>query len=373
MKNWEEATSKMDETNACFGIRKIFPAGLGLLFATTVAFGVAHDTSLSVSVASTNIDQHSTSGLNVAAFANAGGSEILTPFSAAQLIDWPNNSEQISHGIKIGMIDGGVNKNHPALHNQDITTREFTANGATPVQLDHGTAVASLLVGNPSTGDLRGLLPNATLFAANIFSQDRNGRIIGDPMAFSNAIDWLIDMDVSVINVSLTGKTNGHMERAINKAVEHGILVVAAAGNNRGNSGRDYPGAYRNVLAATAVDADLNIYAYASLGSHVDFAAPGVSLRMASNSGSEVLSGTSFAAPFLTATVALSLRDQGAINASTIRTRLSNTARDLGRAGLDQVFGYGLLDATSNEGLVAQVDRRPSRVTPIGARRLTAN
>ena len=83
------------------------------------------------------------------------------------------------------------------------------------------------------------------------------------------------------------------------------MLVVAAAGNNRGVAGRDFPGAYDGVLAATAVDARHDVYTYASLGDHVDFAAPGVSIRAASGSGAEILSGTSFATPFLTAAVSV--------------------------------------------------------------------
>lgn len=318
-------------------------------------------------------------GLSFAAFNQPQSTVTMTAHEAAQMIHWPSQNIQISAGLKIGMIDGGINLNHPALANQNIVARDFRSRSNRPVPLDHGTAVAALLIGDENSAEFVGLLPRATLYAANIFSRDRNGRILGDPRAFGDAVDWLIEMDVDVINVSLTGKHDPFMARAIEKAIDHGVLVVAAAGNNRGVTGRDFPGAYEGVLAATAVDAQFNIYEYASLGEHVDFSAPGVSLHMASADGGEVLSGTSFATPFLTAAAAIAIHDAGGFNMKTVHDILSGNARDLGSAGTDQVFGHGLIDCidhslqSSQPTMLSQIAPRGNRGVLAGPRELARN
>ncbi len=320
-------------------------------------------------------------GLNFAANNQPQYAPTMTVLEAARMIRWPAENVALSAGLKIGMIDGGINPHHPALANQDIVARDFRSRSNLSVPMDHGTAVAALLVGDENSDNFSGLLPHAKLFAANIFSRARDGRILGDPRAFGDAVDWLIEMEVTVINVSLTGKNNPLIAQAIEKARAHGIIVVAAAGNNRGVSGRDFPGAYDGVLAATAVDAQFKIYDYASLGDHVDFAAPGVSLHMASSDGGEILSGTSFAAPFLTAAVAIAIRDGGRNGGgldATIHDIISGHAHDLGQTGIDQVFGHGLIDCVDHtlgsapQAMLSQVlpDRRNG---PAGPRLLTRN
>jgi subtilisin family serine protease len=150
-------------------------------------------------------------------------------------------------------------------------------------------------------------------------------------------------------------------------------LIVAAAGNNRGVSGRDFPGAYDDVLAATAVDSGLNVYAYASLGDHVDFSAPGVSIRTASGSGADVLSGTSFATPFLTAAVAIATRSTDRLGPDGMRRIISSHSRDLGRTGVDQVYGHGLLDCLEHDFDSNGINAPIARGLPAGPRLLAAN
>lgn len=347
---------------ALIGIAAAATVACVLLLASSIAFST--DRQLAVTP---QID-----GLHFASFRIGDPSNVMTSNEAANLIDWPQSNRELSAGLRIGMIDGGVNVDHPALAGQNIQARDFRVSRSLPAPMDHGTGVAAILVGNSQSAEFRGLLPNAALFAANIFSEAANGRVIGHPAAFMAAVEWMIEMDVSVINVSLTGRENAIVALAVQKALDHGILVVAAAGNNRGVHGRDFPGAYDGVLAVTAVDANLNIYRHASIGDHVDFAAPGVSLQMASNSGSHVLSGTSFAAPFLTAAVAVADAAGGQADADAMRRTFAADSRDLGQRGTDHTFGRGLIDCDNINLQTAQIARRASSA-PAGPRHVGLN
>jgi subtilisin family serine protease len=309
-------------------------------------------------------------GLHFASFDLPSGSEILSVSDAARMIEWPEDRSKLGRGLKIGMIDGAVNINHPALKDQDIRARDFRTDSSLAVPTDHATAVAALLIGTQSSEEHRGLLPNATLYSANIFSIDESDQLIGDPTAFFIAVRWMIDEGVSVINVSLTGKSNPLVAAAIKDAISHGVQVVAAAGNNPGHSDRNYPAAYDGVLSATAVDAGLVVYEHASTGSHIDFSAPGVALRLASDSGSEVLSGTSFAVPFLTAAVAVAKDEDPHLGPEGLRQRI--VAVDLGANGADLIFGRGLIDFNYGESTAATL-RAGSRSAPARPRRIDAN
>jgi subtilisin family serine protease len=95
----------------------------------------------------------------------------------------------------------------------------------------------------------------------------------------------------------------------------------------------------------TAIDARGRVCGHAQRGDHVALAAPGVNLLAATSiRGARAKTGTSFAVPFVTAASAL-LLSRADLTAAEVRATLAATARDLGAAGRDPVFGYGLLSA----------------------------
>ena len=100
------------------------------------------------------------------------------------------------------------------------------------------------------------------------------------------------------------------------------------------------------MIAVTAVDAADTVYRRAGQGPHVDLAAPGVEVwTAASVSGAKPKTGTSFAAPFVTAAAAAALDVQPDLNAETLIAKLATSARDLGDPGRDDVYGFGLVQA----------------------------
>lgn len=109
-------------------------------------------------------------------------------------------------------------------------------------------------------------------------------------------IYWCIDHDINVINMSFGTKYySAALEKAINDAVETGIILVAAAGNCGADAGTiDYPAAFEHVIAVGASDGDNKITGFTSKGEELDILAPGE--KVWSNGvlqGMVVLDGTS--------------------------------------------------------------------------------
>jgi subtilisin family serine protease len=128
-----------------------------------------------------------------------------------------------------------------------------------------------------------------------------------------------------------------------------GVLMVAAVGNDGPQAEPRYPAAYAPVIAVTAVQPDAAVYRRAVQGEHVDLAAPGVDVwtARAGTSGGRAQSGTSFAAPFVTATAAMLMARNPGQSQLALTRELYRATRDLGLPGVDPVYGHGLLQAAA--------------------------
>ncbi len=246
-------------------------------------------------------------------------------------------------GGHIGLVDTGVDGSHPALRGQALVQRSFLAVGEQPAPADHGTALAALMIGRADAGALAGLVPGARLSVAAC-ARRRAGGSDMTAACLIEALDWLAGRDVQVINLSLAGPRNRLLDVAAARLTAAGRLLVAAAGNGGPRAPPAYPAALPGVLAVTAVDADLRVYRLANRGDYIDLAAPGVDLWLARSGGRAAFhSGTSFAAPFVTALLVRGLAAGQAPGAA--RSRLLRDARDLGAPGPDPVYGHGLARA----------------------------
>jgi len=234
--------------------------------------------------------------------------------------------------IRIGMIDGGVDRRHDAFEHASITSREFVPNGSS-VPSKHGTAVASLLVGDGS--DVSGALPQATLLAADVYCGEASG---GSADAITQALGWMAANDVPVVNVSLSGPPNAILAAAVNAFVKRGHVLVAAAGV-------EYPAAYPGVVGVTSVDGDRKIQLEANRGPDVAFAATGVDVEAATlKDRTESVTGTSFAAPIVAGRFALLVPHADPRLAAQAWVTLERSALHLGAPGRNDVYGYGYLD-----------------------------
>lgn len=253
-----------------------------------------------------------------------------TRIYAEDLVDWPE------HGcpafLSIGIIDGDVITSAPRLAGIDIIKKDFS--GGVPSAGAHGTAIADLLVGP-------GKLRNARLYAASVVNQDASQEGSGVHELIL-ALNWMQANDVKLVNISLAGPFNALLNRAVNQAARKGMIIVAAVGNDGPQAEPRYPAAFDDVIAVTALDRSLEIYAEAVHGEHVDFAAPGVDVFVTSVDEGKYLSGTSVAAPFVTALIASDPSSKPTDQAQDIREHISGSTLDIGPTGRDPIFGRGL-------------------------------
>jgi subtilisin family serine protease len=250
--------------------------------------------------------------------------------------------------LPIGLIDTGVSVEHRGLAGAHITTATFLKSGETPANPRHGTAVAGILVGGGEKG--AGLFTTGRLYAAAAAEQSRDGPFVRVDRAIA-ALDWLASQGVQLVNISLAGRNNNAaLARAVRTASGRGMVIVAAAGNGGPDAPPAYPAAYDEAIAVTAIGVDRALYESANRGSYVDIAAPGVEIYAPGEPAERMwyFTGTSAAAPFVTARIAADPLPAGAGAAQRVRAQLARNATDLGRPGPDAQFGAGLIGAPAS-------------------------
>jgi hypothetical protein len=245
----------------------------------------------------------------------------------------PTTAEPTVKGaaVRIGMIDGPVEKRHSALSSTDITTARF-AGKSDPAGSPHGTAIASLLVGKD--GDFVGYLPGARLFAADVYGGDGNGGTASD---IARALNWMAANRIAVTNISLAGPSNALLEAAVKAFVEKGYVLVAAVGNDGPAAPPNYPAAYPGVIAVTSVDAGGHIQMDANSGGR--YAALGVNVRAAAlPRGFRQVTGTSYASPSVAAHLATLVDSPDPANIQDAASRLTTSAVRLEEGGGKAIF-----------------------------------
>lgn len=238
--------------------------------------------------------------------------------------------------LRVGLIDGGVDLAHPVF----LAAPVHTHGCADQVIVSaHGTAVASLLTGH--TAHFSGAAPQAELYAADVYC----GQAIGGAVdAVLEALAWMAQSKVPVINVSLVGPPNATLAAVVRNLVARGYLLVAAVGNDGPAAPPLYPAAYPGVVGVTAVDAKRKVLFEACRGPQVRYAAPGADMVAAAPGGAFAnVRGTSFAAPIVAGLLARALRAPDVAAAASALDALNAQAVSLGAPGRNPVYGFGLV------------------------------
>jgi subtilisin family serine protease len=250
-------------------------------------------------------------------------------------------------GIVVAVVDTGIAP-APDLEGR-LLAGWNVVEGTTDATDDngHGTHVAGTIAENADNGLAEaGLAPEVSLLPVKVL--DASGG--GTDSDVAGGIVWAADHGARVLNLSLGGASSSRvLSDAVRYATTHGVLVVAAAGNESGAVG--YPARIASVLGVGAVDSSLARASFSNTGTGLDLVAPGVGIvqqTLGDTPGSFVdatYSGTSMATPFVTAAAALVLASKPKTTPASVLRLLERTAQDLGVAGRDDETGYGLVRA----------------------------
>jgi subtilisin family serine protease len=206
----------------------------------------------------------------------------------------------------------------------------------------HGTHVAGIAAAAGDNGlGIAGIAWGCRLMIVKVL--DANGNGLESDVA--SALVYAVDNGARIANLSLGGDIDSPLMRdAVDYASEHGVLVVAAAGNNSGAV--LYPAAYEPVLAVAASDANDERAPYSSHGPEVDLTAPGSGIY-STCVGDQYCgkSGTSMATPHVSGLAALIWSRYSDYTAAQVRQALIDSARDMGTPGWDEYTGWGRIDA----------------------------
>ncbi|MCQ4921489.1 S8 family serine peptidase [Tissierella carlieri] len=245
-----------------------------------------------------------------------------------------------SIGVKIAVLDTGIDHNHQSL--RDFVDRNLGRNfsgGSSTDTMDrqgHGTHVAGTIA---SYGSVSGVMKNATLIPVKVLGDDGRGSTYGIVQGVLHAANIQAD----VINMSLGG--GGYLQSfddACRTAVSRGVVVVAASGNEYASS-ISYPAAYDSVIAVGAVDSNRRRASFSNYGTGLELMAPGVNIYSTIPGNQyQTNSGTSMASPHVAGVAGLMRSVNRNASVSEIRSVLRNTAQ---YAGNSTEYGYGIVDA----------------------------
>lgn len=255
-------------------------------------------------------------------------------------------------GVKVAIIDTGVDATHPAFSGRVVGGWDFVNNDADPSDVrdfadndgdgrvdeafGHGTHVA---------GIVRLVAPEAQFLVVRVL--DADGR--GDLVTVAAGVRWAVQHGAKVINLSLgsTGRLDA-LQDVLNEAELAGVTVIATAGNWGTSKTVDFPGTSSHAMCVAAVDGAGVGAAFSSTGSEVELSAPGVAIRSAYPGNTyKQWSGTSMAAPFVTGAVALLAQKHPAWGLLEMEMRLQSTTNPLAgvpSGGKASLYGAGVLD-----------------------------
>lgn len=266
-----------------------------------------------------------------------------------------NTAPFTGKNVKVAVIDTGIDTEH-----RDLKVIggfcSLAPHCSTGVSYDdnngHGTHVAGIIAALANNTGVVGIAPNVDLYSIKVL----NDLGVGTTGSLVRGIEWAIEQDVDIINLSITSTTDDPLiKKALEVAYEKGIILVGAAGNN-GQESLDtvsFPAKYDTVIGVSAVKSDLTKLLESSVGPKVEIAAPGSAVfstyptewdfEDGKQDGYTLLSGTSMAAPHVTGVLAL-LKERFPIMTNIeIRNLLGDLTKDLGAPGRDDIFGKGLL------------------------------
>ncbi len=252
-------------------------------------------------------------------------------------------------GVVVAVIDSGVDASHPDLAGRVLPGLDLveSASTADPDPVGHGTAVAGLIAGRQDDDrGVVGLAPDARILPVRVLDAENR---YDDALIVANGVRWAVDNGARVINLSLGGSSaSPALAAALDYAFARDVVVVACTGNETASNSSTvwYPAREPGVVAVSGLDRESEqLWSGAITGRETVLSAPASGLVGARPpDGYWRVQGTSFGTPLVSATAALIRARYPEMPAGDVINRMLRTARDIGPAGRDDSFGYGLVD-----------------------------
>lgn len=305
----------------------------------------------------------------------------LPPFEAEQsysvadfqqIVDWglrANGIEDLHEkskgkGVIVFVLDTGMDKNHSDLQCNILGGKNFTDTGNYADWQDkhgHGTHVAGIIGACANEWGVIGVVPESKIFACKVLGDNGSG----SSNWITNAINFACEFQTDkrkIINLSLgSNKPTESQRKAIGKANKLNIPVVCAAGNSGDVTGQlIYPAGFPESIAVGAYGKDFEVSDFSQRGEGLDVCAPGESIiSTIINEQYGIKSGTSMAAPFVSGVIALMLSIEPNLIIEEIRKLLVSTAIDAGETGVDNEYGWGLINPKVLLEMKTPIEPRP--------------
>ncbi|AZM64472.1 serine protease [Streptomyces sp. WAC 01420] len=260
--------------------------------------------------------------------------------------------ESTGEGVKVAVIDTGVNPDTPSLRGQVLADEvpEALAHKATEDYTGHGTTMAELIAGTGAGGGLKGLAPGAKIVPYRIATKELKGAEAEKAPKAADIIRAVADSDVKIMSMSFGNHNENEDElAAIKYAQSKGKLMIAAAGNDAEEKNLiGYPAAYPYVVGVAATDESGKAASFSEHGNYIDLAAPGLNMPVWCDSNFRSYcdegGGTSSATALTSASAALIWSAHPDWTANQVLNSLIDTAgRDWARDDPSTYLGYGLI------------------------------
>jgi type VII secretion-associated serine protease mycosin len=248
-------------------------------------------------------------------------------------------------GVIVGVIDTGVDGGHPDLAGRLLPGLDLSFRQRPDALEDldgHGTAMAGLIAAH---GQALGIAPDATILPVRT-----TGGGIRDARTDAEGIYWAVDNGATVLCLAFGHpRPDDALEQAIQYALAHDVVVVAAVGNAPEDAGLVYPATYSGVIGAAAVDRDGRHADFSVVSPAADLAAPAVDMmslqaRNIDPRGYARGRGTSDATAIIAGVAALIRAEYPELSAQDVINRMIATADDRGEPGRDDEYGYGIVN-----------------------------
>jgi type VII secretion-associated serine protease mycosin len=280
---------------------------------------------------------------------------------------WPVSE---GHGVTVAVIDSGVNPDVSDLTGSVTTGPDYTGVTTTRSSLDwgvHGTWMASLIAGHGHDGGsgVIGIAPRARILSIRVipdrddphygqYEREQETRI---QQSLANGINYAVAHGAEVISMSIGySAPSGTVRTALQQAYDHGVVVVASAGNSGdqvgsagdGEAPESFPADYPGVISVGAVKSTGAVASFSSDNLSVQVAAPGVSVPAQGRDGQYWwVSGTSPACALVAGVAALIKSKYPDLAPELIASALTSTTTDRPSGGYDSQVGFGVVDAAA--------------------------